>query len=99
MSNLSDLRHIAGLAALVACATPSAAWAQTLPTADTTPACQKIMDSCMARADKAARASNLDGVQRPHLTAEICSDLFAQANATGVWPEKIPYGFAATCRP
>ncbi len=62
--------------------------------------CQKIQQNCLARVAKAAAAqakAQKDGVDRPHLTEADCSASYAQAQATGVWPEHVPYNFAAQC--
>ncbi len=62
--------------------------------------CQKIQQNCLARVAKGAATrakAPQDGVDRPHLTEADCSASYAQAQTTGVWPEHLPYNFAAQC--
>jgi hypothetical protein len=61
--------------------------------------CEKIKQNCMARVARDASRVHAasDGIERPHLTASDCQSSYTQAQSTGVWPEHLPYFFAAQC--
>ena len=67
--------------------------------ASSTLTCQKIQQNCLARVAKDASRVHAasDGIERPHLTVSDCESAYAQAQSTGVWPEHLPYNFAAQC--
>ena len=61
--------------------------------------CEKIKQNCLARVARAASRIHAasDGNERPHLTESDCASAYSQARSTGVWPEHLPYNFAAQC--
>jgi hypothetical protein len=61
--------------------------------------CEKIKQNCMARVARDASRIHAasDGIERPHLTTSDCESAYSQARSTGVWPEHLPYFFAAQC--
>jgi hypothetical protein len=89
-------------AALMIATAPSLGAAQTSATAaktSTPPTCQALEDKCLAhvrqRLGKEKPAD--DGIERPHLTIIACDDSYHKAEATGVWPERLPFNFATKC--
>ena len=62
--------------------------------------CEKIQQNCMARVAKwdasQAKAANPNAMAA-HLTVADCAGGYAQAKKTSIWPEHLPYYFAAQC--